>query len=476
MKCAESLNFALRIRDAILVLNLSKTWEARECMMTSFYHDAYQIYELLDKSYSTSPDPGAMRDLFLRKPSEAKREFVYGQTLLHKSLEFFSHRADVIDVILEAYPESAGKEDGRGYLPLHILLSGRWGDNIREMTSKLISAFPECLVTPTSMGGELPLHIASKRTENADVIKILLCFPDACHYRDYLGKFPLDHALEARKPSQAIVQLLVNQCPVLLSFTDQSGSLMLHRTLEKCSLIYKSSYDEVIEILVSGCESSLRLQDGSGRTPLLIACTQNHSLSQIYSLVRKWPEQVTPNLSKSIFDSTASNGELLYPSLMSKSTKFSNIQKWLIQDPCVRFRRDQSGRLPIHYAVLSDSEKAYDIVRYLLFGGDETMQGNKPSSLHQLSTKDKDERLPIHLASASPSCNPEILKLLIDTYTNGLMAKDKDGRMPWHYGECSRQDTIFETTANIFPEMDIDLNLVPEGIQWDILSVKGHDC
>mmetsp|Transcript_3204 Transcript_3204/g.8657 ORF Transcript_3204/g.8657 Transcript_3204/m.8657 type:complete len:445 (+) Transcript_3204:148-1482(+) len=444
-------------------------------MMGTFYHDAYQIYELLDESHSNCPDPVAMRDLFLRKPLESKREFVYGRTLLHKALEFFSHRADVIDVILKAYPESAGKEDELGYLPMHHLLSGRWGDNISEMTLKILNAFPECLVTPTSMGGELPLHIASKRTECADVIKILLCFPDACHYRDYVAKFPLDHALEARNPSKEVVQLLVDQCPVLLSFTDQSGSLILHRTLEKCSLIYKSSYDEVIEILLSGCESSLRLQDGSGRTPLLMACTQNHSLSQIYSLVRKWPEQVTPNGSRSIFDSTKFNGEILYPSLMSKSTKLSSIQKWLVQDPCVRLRRDLSGRLPIHYAVLSDSEKAYETVQFLLHG-EEPKEGSKSSSLQQLSTKDKDGRLPIHMASASSSCQPEILQLLIEKYRNGLMARDKDGRMPWHYGECSRQDLIFETTADIFPQMEVDLNLVPEEIQWDILSVKGHDC
>ena len=53
--------------------------------------------------------------------------------------------------------------------------------------------------------------------------KLLLCFPDACQYRDHFGKFPLDHALEARDPNQTIVQLLVSQHPVLLSFPDESG-------------------------------------------------------------------------------------------------------------------------------------------------------------------------------------------------------------------------------------------------------------
>lgn len=444
-------------------------------MMSTYYHDAYQIYELLDKSHQIPPSPDAMRDLFIRRPSEAKRKFLYGQTLLHKSLECFSHKTDLIDVLLDAYPQSVRKMDEQGYLPIHRLLLGKWGENIAEMTSKIMNAFPECLVTPTSMGGELPLHIASKRTECADVINILLCFPDACQYRDRLGKFPLDHALEVMRPNQTIVQLLVNQYPVILSFPDESGSLKIHQILRKCCLLEKSSYDEVIEILVSGWESSLRVQDGSGYTPLLLACTQNHSLSQIYSLVRKWPEQVTPNRSKSIFDSTVFNCELLYPSLISKSTKLSNVKKWLLQDPDARFRRDLHGRLPIHYAVISGSEKAHEVVKCLLFAREESTEKYQSLASEQLSAKDLDGRLPIHIASASLSCGTDTLTMIMNEYSEGLMEQDNDGRLPWHYGECSRQDLVFETTANLFPDMEVDLDLVPEEIQWDILSVKGHE-
>ena len=447
--------------------------------MTTFYHDAYQIYELLDKSYQDPPAPAAMRDLLNRRPSEARRIFVYGQTLLHKAFEFFSHETEVIDILLEAYPRALEKEDDDGYLPIHRLLLGRWGCNIKEVMGKIVDAFPECLVTPTATGGELPLHIASKRTERVDIIQYLLCFPDACQYRDYHGKFPLDYALEARMPNPAIAQLLINQHPVLLSFPNESGALKIHQMLNKCSLLERSSYDDLVEILVSGCESSLRFQDGSGSTPLLLACTQNHSLSQIYSLVRKWPEQVTPNRSKSIFDPTVFNGEILYPSLISKSTKMSNVRGWLVREPDARFRQDLHGRLPIHYAVVSKSKGAEDIVRCLLFGQDEdgtalTVMSN-PSCVQQLSTRDNNGRLPIHMASASPTCRPEILKLLIDTHTQSLMEQDNDGRLPWHYGECSRQDLVFETTAELFPEMEVILDLVPEDIQWDVLSVKCHD-
>ena len=145
-------------------------------MNTDHYHDSYQIYELLDKSYQTPPNPNAMRDLFFRRPSEAKRKFVYGQTLLHKCFEHFSNESRVIDVLLDAYPQSVKVGDDDGYLPIHRLLAGKWGGNIVEMVSKMMNLFPDSLLTPTSVG-ELPLHLAAKRTDCADVadvVKLLL--------------------------------------------------------------------------------------------------------------------------------------------------------------------------------------------------------------------------------------------------------------------------------------------------------------
>ena len=65
--------------------------------------------------------------------------------------------------------------------------------------------------------------------------------------------------------------------------------------------------------------------------------------------------------------------------------------------------------------------------------------------------------------------------MMINACPKALMEQDNDGRLPWHYGECSRQDVVFEQTATLYPEIEVNLDLVPEEIQWDILSVKDHD-
>ena len=70
------------------------------------YHDAYEVYELLDKwNHRGPPIPEDVRDLFRRNPDAAKHKFLYGQTLLHKCMEFYGGRQDLVQVFLESYPD-----------------------------------------------------------------------------------------------------------------------------------------------------------------------------------------------------------------------------------------------------------------------------------------------------------------------------------------------------------------------------------
>jgi hypothetical protein len=567
-----------------------------------YYHDAYQIYELLDNDNSKNNNTGstviigpnnvnAIKDLFIRLPQESKRTFLYGQTLLHKCYktmplsQFASFAADphnsrsdssIIDVLLEFYPDALRKEDDHGRLPIHYLLSpqSRWWQqqqqeqddttstttSIKDLLEQIIIIFPDSIVSKTTGDGRLPLHIVCQRTTTdtattgdtnsytntditnqlVDVIDYLIkCYPDSCQYRDNYGKFPFDYALETAientttsstgsGPHIQILQLLIQNNPVLLSFPSSlsisesgsgssggihnnedefgnttsitgndgngkigDGDLPIHRIIKECSLLYNRSkqYDPIIDTILNGFEGCLRIQDSQyNMTPLMLSCTCDNSLSQIYTLLRKWPEQVQlGSTAQIIFDDTKFNGELLYSSLaMSKSITLSQVKNWIEyynNNPTttnIVLEKDIHGRLPIHYAVLSKSNDAYKIIDYLLFGTTATATADSNIAIQQLSTDDINGRLPIHIASASPTCNENILKLLIKIYPDGLLHKDNngtadDGRLPWHYGECSRQDLIFEMTTTLYPNHnECNLDLVPDEIQWDILSVKGH--
>jgi len=159
-----------------------------------YYHDAYQIYELFDKKstkygYDLGLDSMAMKELFIRIPSESKREFLYGQTLLHKCFESLSWtgttkttayttQRDVVNILLDAYPEALTKEDDNGYLPIHCLLlppptcttSSLTRSNnyyyIKELLPQICLAFPDSISAKTKIGGQLPLHIVCQRTSD----------------------------------------------------------------------------------------------------------------------------------------------------------------------------------------------------------------------------------------------------------------------------------------------------------------------
>jgi ankyrin repeat protein len=435
------------------------------------YHDAYQVYELLDRwNHHGPPNVDDMNRLFSTQPDEVKRRFLYGQTLLHRAVESFPTRTDVVLCIWEACPQALSMEDDNGFLVLHrLLFSGNWykSSEIMALVPIFVESHPESVVAPTPTG-RLPLHLACQRTESDELVRYLMqCFPDACHYRDKEGKFPLDHALEATEPKASIVRILVDQYPVLLSYQDSKGCLPLQRLLKSKSRITRRSsrYDQVVKVLLEGFEGSLRLQNENGETPLMMACTLNSPLSLVYILLRQWPEQITSNLAPNIFNNQQFNGELIHSSLVSASVTLHNVRLWFQRYPDILTSPDCHGRLPLHYAVVSESDEAYEIVKYLLKSSDGHFQRL------QLATSDKDGSLPIHIAAAARSVHShDILLLLIDEYPEGLVKEDNYGMLPWHYGECSRQDLVFEQTSRRFPDVEIDLSLVPDEIRFDFFS------
>jgi len=431
------------------------------------YHDAYQIYELLDKwSHRGPPSLEETRQLFAERPEEAKRLFWNGQTLLHKAVDAYPLEVDFLSVLITAFPEALSTQDESGDLPMHLLLSSsQWKkfQDVKEMIQMCLMEYPEAIVHQNSKG-QLPLHLACNRTKSAELVKFLMdCFPDSCHYKDGDGKFPLNIALDVVDPEVDVLQMLINKQPVLLSMADEHGCLPVHKMLHRAGNSEKACYSRIIEVVLNGFEGSLRIQDGDKMTPLMLACTADSHLSIVYSLVRKWPEQITMNRAPTIFTDSF-NGELLYSSLASNSRiTVVEVQQWIRRNPNLLLSADSHGRIPIHYAVLSQSKEAFDIAQFLLANHQE----------EQLRKEDVDGRLPLHIASACWWVSHDILQLLIDAYPAGLLHKDKDGRLPWHYGEFSRQDLVYEASNQLYPEemSNVDLDLVPPEIRWDILSI-----
>jgi ankyrin repeat protein len=421
------------------------------------YEDEFQVHDLLDRWNPFGPPiPDRVIELFNQTPTAAEHIFSDGQTLLHKCMQHYSNRMDLVEIFIEGYPEALIHGDNKGCLPIHLALTAERREPNLELVKLLILKAPETVLEQTP-SGKFPLHLACQRCD-ASVVKFLIeCFPDILHYRDRSGKFPFDYALDQKDINVEVMNILLDQNPDLLTFIDDDGDLPLHRILQR----NHRSFDTIVDILTDICPLALRFQNSEGQTPLLQACSEFNSLSQVYTLVRRWPEQVT---TQAVFYETSFNGELLPSALASKSSTLDRVRQWINMYPDVVLSPDTQGRLPIHYAAVSSSYDAADIIQFLV-----------EMSESSVSRADQYGRLPLHYACGSLSCDEDRADALIDAFPEGLRHADNDGRLPWHYADRARNSFVFDRTFELFPEMDTDLDMVPDEIRWDILQIIQDD-
>ena len=115
---------------------------------------------------------------------------------------------------------------------------------------------------------------------------------------------PLHRALRKDRPLAEIVAHLVSNDPHIASMSDADDLLPLHRAQRQASIFREvdNEWNKIMEVLVRAFPRALRIpHNQDNRTPLVYACESGQSLSTIFSLVREWPEQVTPIHSETVF-------------------------------------------------------------------------------------------------------------------------------------------------------------------------------
>ena len=446
------------------------------------YHDAYEIYELLDAwNHQGPPKAELVQELFQRDATAAQQIFAAsGKTLLHKCLEYYSHELVLVKLFCEYHTAALTTRDALlEQVPLHMAVQPPSREAKLAVVQYLVEQAPETVFMPNRQG-QLPLHMAAT-AGNASVVKYLLSlFPEAAQWRDKAQQFPIDHALVAVQcPNVDIVQLLLQPFPTVLSFYDESGSLRLHRLLACRCDDQNPTHAKLLQVILDAFPAALSLQDlYTHQTPLFQACIEDNPLSQIYTLLRQWPEQISPQRKHLIWNNAAFNGELVAAGLVSKHMTIDRVRQWYDHHQSAtkiltkRIPPDVTGRLPLHYAVCSEasSDQVLAMTELLLEQDESAVQ-------HQ----DVYGRLPLHYAVMSPQQDEhvvtKIIQTLMDAHPAGLVVRDKEGRMPWHYGEAVRLpisllDATHERFSNVLEE---DWELVPEEVHWDIGRILLED-
>jgi ankyrin repeat protein len=128
-----------------------------------------------------------------------------GNLPLHAACSFQA-TADVVEVLLRAYPGGASQPNGVGNLPIHQ--AAMWQAPV-ETVEVLLVRHPEG-ATVRNQYGSLPLHMAASNRASAEVVKLLIdAYPDALHLQNDDGMTPLDLAMadEAMVNDQVVAML-----------------------------------------------------------------------------------------------------------------------------------------------------------------------------------------------------------------------------------------------------------------------------
>ena len=146
-------------------------------------------------------------------------------------------------------------------LPLHHACSAK---NVTpQIIEALLEAYPEALLEQDETG-KVPLIHACRRDTSMDAVKVVLT-EEAAKQPDSEGKCALHWACEYRC-SKPKVQLLVDAAPSVLRHVDNYGRLPLHW---ECSIVSdRKEKMSVVSYLVEEYPEAVNVTDSDARNPL----------------------------------------------------------------------------------------------------------------------------------------------------------------------------------------------------------------
>ena len=213
-----------------------------------------------------------------------------------------------------------------------------------------------------------------------------------------------------------IVKLLVEAYPQSLMITDETWPCYpIHAAVFNS---ITNNLSEIIEYFLELDPTSLRVLDGDGTTPLLLACeNKGLDLEVVRMLYNSWPEALRMSGSNTNFPIH----ELCRNRMIEDTAALAILQFMLDIDQSISRERDIDGYLPIHHAVRGNS---IEFCKALI--------DVYPESLR---VRTNNGRLPIHSACChhgNSEANIETVQYMLDIYPESINVRSQSGLLPIH--------------------------------------------
>lgn len=190
--------------------------------------------------------------------------------------------ADVVEALIEAFPDGTSSKDQDGWLPIHCAC---FYCSSVEVVNALLMANPKCAIMKDD-DGRLPLHYACLKGAKKDIVSALIrANPKAAMSKDNDGRLPIHHACSNCAPEETIEELLKSN-PKGAQSKDDQGRLPLHHACRK------NGSERTIRSILKVFPHGSHVNDYQEKLPIHYACQNISNNGMINALLEAYPESI----------------------------------------------------------------------------------------------------------------------------------------------------------------------------------------
>jgi ankyrin repeat protein len=361
-----------------------------------------------------------------------------GYTLLHVICNNKNTTLGMVQLLIDAYPESIDRANNAGGTPLRFLCAN---NEIEDNTAVgilglLLERCPEA-ARRAETSGALPIHVAcGVGFKSPEFCRMLIEAYPGSERIAAMGVLPLHIACTLG--SVAVAEYLLKLYPESINVADSDGAYPIHKAIIRVNSETPTIASEMVQMLLN-CDPNVASQKPRGRgefTPLYLVCSistlfrgddgvatsrVNAAFKIAQLLYDAYPEAIENNNLSSIINMFPEEIQAFINTQLTYACQARNTRQ--MNTP------DVNGQLPLH-RVLRDN---------VTLGSIKLLLKRNPSVI---LTPDNSGALPLHVAIQHHD-SPKVVDYLIGLDPNTLTAVDREGNTALHLAcRGAKYDTI----------------------------------
>jgi ankyrin repeat protein len=384
-----------------------------------------------------------------------------GETPLHIACRIENVTLEIVQLLVDAFPESLCHEENKGYIPLHLLcLNKNLDEEVRWDILKLLMG--RCLepVRHAATESNLPIHIAAAN-QSPEFCRLLIeAYSESERKTNDNGQLPFHYA--CRCNTVATAKYLYQLYPESISVANNRGRYPIHWAI--AGLKRRSNPKDGIEVMrfLLDCNPDVVLQKHQGKLPLYWVCkeTQSDNTSKLIAYLQvlqilydAYPEAIESN------EVTSNVGEFCAEVQTFINTQLTYARQ--ARDHHLMHSPDEDGQIPLHKALRGNA----------CLGSIKLLVKGNPLAVR---CPDNTGMIPLHVA-CQHHASISVIEYLIDLYSFALETKDRSQNTLLHFA-CrganhaiitlllERPAASFVSTRNSQRQLPIDLLFESEAV------------